>query len=143
MQQSALNWLASHPALAQLVYAAGLFVTAWLVFMLTRGILVVSIRRLISSTRTTWDDALVDARVFERLAHLPAALVAYYGATIIPGLHADVAALIQRIAFALVIVAIVLGISSFFDAVNEIYARDAENRQRPIKGYLQVVTILL
>ena len=143
MLQTFLDWLEANPLLAQLVYVVGLFIVCWIVFVVTRGLILVTIRRIISRTKTTLDDALVDAQVFGKLAHLPSSLVAYYGASVIPGLNEDLAVLIQRVAFALVIVAIVLGIGSFFSAVNEIYARDPENRARPIKGYLQVLKILL
>ena len=143
MLQTFLDWLEANALLAQLVYVVGLFIVCWIVFVVTRGLILVTIRRIISRTKTTLDDALVDAQVFGKLAHLPSSLVAYYGASVIPGLNEDLAVLIQRVAFALVIVAIVLGIGSFFSAVNEIYARDPENRARPIKGYLQVLKILL
>ena len=143
MLQTFLDWLEANALLAQLVYVVGLFIVCWIVFVVTRGLILVTIRRIISRTKTTLDDALVDAQVFGKLAHLPSSLVAYYGASVIPGLNEDLAVMIQRVAFALVIVAIVLGIGSFFSAVNEIYARDPENRARPIKGYLQVLKILL
>ena len=134
MQRTLLGWLAANPILAQVLYVSALIVLSWLVYLLTNRLILGTIRRIIARTRTTWDDALVSAEVFGRLGHLPAALVAYYGAAAIPDLHEGVAALIQRVAFALVVVAIVLSLGGLFTAANAIYARNPENRDRPIKG---------
>lgn len=143
MQQTVQQWLSANPILAQLISVACLGAVCWLVYLLTNRLILVTIRRIISRTRTTWDDALVSAEVFGRLGYLPAALVAYYGAESIPYLQEDLTELVQRVAYSLVIVAIMLSLGGFFTAVNEIYSRRPENRERPIKGYLQVVKILL
>jgi miniconductance mechanosensitive channel len=143
MLETVQAWLLTNELLAQFVYLVAIVVLSWLVYGVTRRLILATIRRLISRTKTTWDDALVDAQLFGRLGHLPAALFAYYAAASIPDLAPAALVLVQRVAFSLVIIAIMLSLGSFLTAANEIYLKDPENRERPIKGYLQVLKIVL
>jgi miniconductance mechanosensitive channel len=67
--------------------------------------------------------------------------VAFYGAQMISGLGPLLSIVIQRVAAALIVVVVALSVVAFLTAANDIYASRAENRRRPIKGYLQVVKI--
>lgn len=122
---------------------AGLFAVSWLVLVLSRWTLLRVIRKLARSSQATWDDALVEARVFSRLAHLVPALVVYYGIQLIPDVPESVDLLIQRVALALMVVVVASSSSAFLSAINEIYSQNPEYRRRPIKGYLQVVKIVV
>ena len=82
-------------------------------------------------------------RYFERLAHLPPALVIYYGVQFVPRLNETFEELTQNVVFSILIVVAVRALAAFLSAANAIYASNPENRTRPIKGYLQVVKILL
>jgi len=137
------TWLDAHTAIAQLVYLSTLLFVSFAVYWLTRGALVVIVRRWAAASETRWDDALVGAGVFGRLAHLPPALVVYYGVQLVPDLHGSLALLIQRVAFSFLIAVATLATTAFLSAANDIYASKPENRTRPIKGYLQVLGIVL
>ena len=47
MQQNILGWLTAHPILAQGVYVVALFALSWLVFALTRSILLATITAIL------------------------------------------------------------------------------------------------
>jgi len=136
------EWMTGH--YAQLMLNLGVLLTASLaVYALARWVLVASIRRVVARSAITWDDALVDARVFVRLALIAPALVVYYGVGFVPDLGDEVESLLQRVAVALMVAAIAMSISSFLSAVNDIYSQNPEYRHRPIKGYLQVGKIAI
>jgi len=113
------------------------------------------VRRIAKRTASTWDDRLIERKVFTRIAHVVPALIVYYGiapalgvspeATADPtGTAAFLAALTQRVALSFVVIAVVMAISAFLDAVNDIYNESySEAKNRPIKGYLQVVGLVL
>ncbi len=122
---------------------AGLLALVAVTYALSRWGLVAGIRHLVKRSAITWDDALVDARVFATMAHVAPAVVLYYGIALVPGLGETLSVLVQRLAIALVVAVTTISFNSFLSAVNEIYSRKAEYRRRPIKGYLQVIKIAI
>jgi len=137
------GWLGEHPIVAQLVYSGGLLVAAALLYVVVHRVLAAVIARFVKRSETTWDDALVDNAVFGRVAYIPPVLLVYYGIAFLPDLHDTLALLIQRVAFSLLIVVAARAATAFLSAVNTIYTSNPENRSKPIKGYLQVVKIVL
>ena len=137
------NSLAVESDLRQLVYVCVLAAVAIAVYAVSHGLLAAAVRGWAKRTRTLWDDALVEQKVFGRLAHLPPALVVYYGIQFVPELNDTVEILIQRVAFSILIVVAARARPAFRSAANVIYASNPENRTKPIKGYLQVIKILL
>ena len=67
------NW----PAL--LLWPGALVVAAWLSYWLASRLLHRVIRGATSRTRSTWDDRIVERKVFRRLAHVVPALVFFLG----------------------------------------------------------------
>jgi miniconductance mechanosensitive channel len=133
----------------------GLLVLAWVGDRLAAAVFRGGVRRLAKRTASTWDDRLIERKVFSRIAHIVPALILYYGIAPALGLgSADVleaegtaalfAGLTQRVAFSFIVVAIVMAANGFLNAVNDIYNDSYdEAKNRPIKGYLQVVGLIL
>ena len=124
-------------------YLAVLALICAVVYIAARVWIVGLIRKLARHSRSRWDDALVDSDVFVRLAHFAPALVAFYGVQAIPELAPGVRVAVQRVSIAVMVFVAALSAGAFLSALNEIYVADPENRRRPIKGYLQVVKIVL
>ena len=132
----------SESGLRQIGSLAALGVGAALLYLLARRVLVATIRRAAMNSASSWDDRLVEASLFARLAYFAPALVVWYGAQAI-SLNDTLDLLLRRLAVSVLIVVAAMSISAFLTAVNAIYSADTENRRRPIKGYLQVVKILV
>jgi miniconductance mechanosensitive channel len=132
------NW-----SVSQLGRLSALIVVSVLAYLIARFWIVGFIRRVVAKTETRWDDALVNSDVFMRLAHFAPALVVWYGVTFIPDVAPEIDRIVQRASIAVMIVVAALSAGAFLSAANEIYASNVENRHRPIKGYLQVVKIIL
>jgi len=120
-----------------------LLLLSWIVDVVTRRWLVALITRVARRSRTTWDDILVEEKVFRRLAHLVPAIVAYYGVQFIPDIQPMLALTVQRVALSLMIVCAALAIGALLTSANRIYSRLPEYKHRPIKGYVQVLKIVL
>ncbi len=132
--------------------AAALALAAWAAGWVASRILHRVISGVTSRTRSTWDDRLIERGVFRRLARVVPAVVVYLG--IGPALEAGGAAptvgtpllvwtLVRRVAAAYIAFAVVRAFQVFLDAVNDIYNESyAEAKSRPIKGYLQVATLV-
>jgi len=143
MLETITTWLSEHPLLAELIGVGALFAAATLLYFLVRRLLVTSIRRFAARSRTDWDNALVEHEVFGRLAHIPPALLVYYGVDFLEQLDDTLAVLIQRVAFSILIVVAARSMAAFLSAANSIYESNPTNLSKPIKGYLQVVKIAL
>jgi len=143
------NWLGLIGGIAILI------VVAWTVDWLTIRVLRGTIRRVAARTKSTWDDRVIERNIFARLAHAVPAVIIYYG--IAPALGVSptevaaagdmvalAAGVLQRVALAYIVLTAALAASSFLDAINDIYNESySQARSRPIKGYLQVVGLVL
>ena len=111
--------------------------------------------RVAARTRSSWDDRIAERKVVQRLAHVVPALVVYLG--IGPALGVTAAEVedapgellsimwtfARRVAAACIAFTVVRAFAAFLDAVNDIYSESyAEAKLRPIKGYLQVVSLV-
>ena len=140
------DWLISHglsSSAADILSWTGLALTvlilSWLANFVARRIVLALVSYFVRKSKTTWDDALYHRRVFERLSHLAPALVIYYTASVFP----PVQDFIQRLAMVYMILTGLLVFNSFLNAVADIYDTFRISRQRPIKGYIQIVKIIV
>lgn len=121
----------------------GLFAASVVVYFVARLFVVRGLRALIRRSETTWDDALVDSRLFVRLAYIAPALVVYYGIKAIPHVPDFGDDLIRRVTIAVMVVVTAATFSALLSAVNRIWSSNPANAHRPIKGYLQVLQIVV
>ena len=139
------DWLTSRGLDARLVEGAELgivVVVATLVYFTVRWGLARGVRRLIHSSENQWDDQLVKAGVFRRLAHIAPAFVVFYGMNFFPDLPEELTDGIRRVAVAVMLVVGSLAFSAVLRSAEAIYDSHPEYRQRPIKGYVQVVSMI-
>ncbi len=137
------EWANAQPLLSTLVVAAVLAIAAYLAFVLTRRLLINTLHRLSASSRNTWDDALKERRFFYRLSHFVPLLIVRSGLPYLPALPDPVALGLQRVVAVFMAVAMARAVSALVNAFGDIYARTPQATQRPIKGYLQVVVLVV
>lgn len=122
---------------------AALFAAAFVLYAVARWVVVAGVHRMVHRSSASWDDALVEARVFRRLVHLPPAIAVHQGIRFVPDVPDTLDVLVQRLAVAAMVIVVASSASAFLNAADAIYSSNPEYRRRPIKGYLQVVKILL
>ena len=133
----------SKQPVVDLIDLAIVFGVATAVYFVVRFSLVRGLQHLVKNSKSQWDDELVAAGVFGRISHVAPAFVVYYGMTFFPELPEPVTDGIRRVAVAVMLMVGALSISSVLTATEAIYNSHPEYRERPIKGYLQVVSILV
>jgi len=138
---------------------------SWGANVVARRVFLGLVHRVASRTQSKWDDRLIERRVFHLLANVAPALVTYAGIAWALGVGSDTllgspavdasatewetlmlagATLVRRISLAWIVVALATAGGGLLNALNDIYAETyAEAGKRPIKGYLQVVSIFL
>ena len=141
-----MDWLKkldATPLLIELFELGIVFLVATVVYFCVRWSLVHAVRKLVANTQTHWDDQLVAAGVFRRVSHIAPAFVVYYGMNFFPDLPEELTDGIRRVSVAVMVLVGALAISSVLRAGETIYDSHPEYRQRPIKGYVQVVAIIV
>lgn len=151
------NILNEHPWLGVAGALTLLSLLAWAADQATKRVVVSLVRRLTKRTRSTWDDHLVNRKVFQRVAHLAPAVVVSYGIGLALGVTPEEAQagtdpealgiaylLVRRVALAYMVFTGALAFHGFLGAVDDLYReRYEEAKSRPIKGYLQVLAIVV
>ena len=136
---------------------------AWLGHFITRKIFIRIVSRIARRTKTTWDDILVKRKVFSGIAHLVPALILYYtsdfsyppitqelselGDATLNSLSQDyyfsLAGFLLKVAQLYFIFIIIFVSNSILNSALDIYNTTPFSQNRPIKGYLQLVKILI
>jgi len=145
MAENLRDWLVEHGfggglALysAWLGLALAVILLAVVANYVAKKILLVGIAFAARKSETKWDDALLRRKVFSRLSHLAPASVIYFSAGVF-GVAQDT---VERFSMVYMIFAGLLVLNSFLDALVDIYRSYDVARQKPVKGYVQVVKII-
>ncbi len=121
----------------------GILIISILADWIAKKIILKSINQIAKKSKNTWDDVLVQRKVFNRLSHLAPAIVVYYLiAAAFPEAEGWVA-LVQKLTYVYMVIIGVLVMDSFINALHEIYKQTPISHDRPIKGYVQVVQIFV
>ena len=108
-----------------------------------RRIIVSCLARIIDRTKTTWDDALLERKVFSKLSYLAPGLVVYLMASEALTGYERTSAAVVSITLIYLILVLLLVIDSFLNAIVDIYRSYDVSRNIPIKGFIQVFKIIL
>ncbi|WP_315387654.1 mechanosensitive ion channel domain-containing protein [uncultured Stenotrophomonas sp.] len=122
-----------------------LALAAWLANFVTKRILLRGLRRLVRRLpgNGAGNEGGSNLRVISRLANLVPSLVIAAGIRIVPDLPPQLVEFVIGACQAWAILTVALAISHALDAANELYERRPDSRSKPIKGYLQVVKIVV
>lgn len=126
-------------SVSAIILFSSVLVVGFLIRLILSRLVNGTLRAYATRTQNTWDDALVDKRVFDRIANFVPAML--FVAT--AGEYGAAAASVERLASTAIILNFIYVIGAVFDAGECIYRTYPVSRQRPIKGYLQVIKIVL
>lgn len=131
------------PFVITLVGIVVLLLVAFIAQQVTQRYLVTLMGRLTRRTRGSWDEALYERRVFHRLGRLVPLIVIQAGIALVPDVPVVVALVLERAAAGLMVVVMIRAIGAAVGTAGDIYERNPASRERPIKGYLQGLTLLV
>lgn len=123
--------------------AIGLLFLAVFGYWLSNRFLVTAMRTFARRTANTWDDALIDNRVFARVTQLVPAYLIYLGIDLLPDLSESLRAQLLNFISAYMIVVLTLTATAMLSAANAIYETHLKSKQRPIKGFVQLLQLVV
>ena len=147
IDQLLVSWGMS-PSLAdtldQFVAFAVVLIIAFTADALCRGILLRIVPRLVKRTKASWDDIVFDRKVMVHLSRMAAPVIIFY---FVPVAFAETNSftldLILRFCRIYIIISLFSFINSLLKAVYNVYSEREQFRDRPLKGMLQTVQVIL
>jgi miniconductance mechanosensitive channel len=132
-----------HPYLPPAAGMLALLLGAVIADLIAKRILVGTVRTFAKHSSVTWDDALVDHNVFGRLAQVVPALIIFVGLPFIPGLPDSIVQLIRNVMMGYMVLMLTLALTAMLSAANTIYAALPVAKDRPLKGFVQLMQIVV
>ncbi|MER2028303.1 MAG: mechanosensitive ion channel domain-containing protein [Solibacillus sp.] len=105
---------------------------------ITKKIVIRFITHIVNNNKYRWDNILLEKKVFHKLSHIVPAIIIYYFAEAF-----TYQALIEKGAITYIIIVVLSLIGSLLNAVHDIYQTFEISKVQPIKGYIQVVKIIV
>ena len=122
---------------------AALLLAALAAYWLGRRLLARAARLYVDRTGHAWGDALIRHKVISRLAQFAPVCIVYLGLDWLPQLDDAAAQLLLKIAGAYLILVLTFVLTALLGAANAIYETYPLSRQRPMKGFAQLVQLAL
>lgn len=135
-------WMRANDVAATLIGIIVLLSACVGVFFVVRRVLLRGVTNLTRRTKFTWDDLLVDQRLLQRISWAVPWTLAYELVARVPHISEDAIGTARRLVICALVIVTLRSIAAFFSIVETVYSRYPSARNRPIKGYLQIIMIL-
>ena len=132
-----------HPLLPPIIGFLALLVGSVIVDLIAKRLLVGAVRAFAKRTSSTWDDVLVQYNAFGRLVQVLPALIVFAGVSFIPGLPESAVQLTRNVALGYMVLMLTLTMTALLSAANAIYETTPASKDRPLKGFVQLVQIIV
>ena len=120
-----------------------LILVAILAYIIAKHVVVRGIRHLITKLKFANHDIMSQHSVIRRIANIVPAIVIMNGIVTVPHLSAKMVSFVQMAARAFIFLTIALAIGELLNIFNLVYQRNPKSRNKPIKGYLQLIKLII
>lgn len=118
-------------------------IVSYIVDRVSKKVIVGFIAQIVKRSKNQWDDIILKRKVFNRLAHLAPALVIHYTIYLVFNDYPKLVDFIQMVIYIYMTIVAIIVIISFLRALHDIYLHTPISKNRPIKGYIQLINILI
>ncbi len=126
-----------------MIIVIGLLILSYIVFKITQKVVVKLFKEIAKRTETTWDDIMVERRVFHRIAYItPALLIHALLPTMLAEYHIWTSILQAALKIYMVFIVIIV-LDAFFNTLIDIYQEFEMSNFKPVKGYVQISKIII
>ncbi|TCM63836.1 miniconductance mechanosensitive channel [Acinetobacter calcoaceticus] len=137
------DWVDQFSWLEMLGSLTILLVFAVIANFIAKKVVVSGLRRLLSKVKFVNKEIFEQHSVIRRIANIVPATVILNGIASVPHLPTKIITLVQMAAQAFILLTIALTISESLNVFNAVYKRNPKSRNKPIKGYLQLVKLII
>jgi len=126
-----------------IIYLIVFVFLSYLSNFITRKVIIRVITTIIRRTKSNWDDIFLQNKVFNKLSHLAPALIIYFSAELVFRDYPQWIPIIQDFAHIYIIIISMMVLNSTIMAFHAVYNTLPVSKDRHIKGYVQVVQIVV
>ena len=141
--QSLKDWSDQYPCIEMLTGFCILILVTILAYIIAKHVVVRGIRHLITKLKFANHDIMSQHSVIRRIANIVPAIVIMNGIVTVPHLSAKMVTFVQMAAQAFIFLTIALAIGELLNIFNLVYQRNPKSRNKPIKGYLQLIKLII
>jgi len=120
-----------------------LFIFSYVTNLIVKKIFIRSIRSVIKKTKTVWDDALVENKVFTTLSHIAPAVVIYLTTPYIFEDFSGAIPYILRVVNAYISIVLIIVIINFLNTLKYYFESTKLFKNNPLDSYFQLVKIAI
>lgn len=133
------KFLNEYPKILELIRMFGVILLSYCFYIITKKILIRTVKKIVKTTKTKIDDILINESVLKRIAYLAPIIVISQFIYLFPYID-DV---LSRFIKSAIVFLIIFVIEAIINAANELYEQSSQFERRPIKGYLQIAKIMI
>ena len=126
-----------------LILIGAVIIFSWVINFLAKKIIIRIVTHFVRKSKAKWDSVFLEKGVFNRLSHIIPAIIIFYSAKHV---FADYIPLIKPVwaaSYIYIISVSLMVVNAFINASHDIYMNLPVAKSRPIKGYVQVVKIII
>jgi miniconductance mechanosensitive channel len=132
-----------HPNLPLIVDVGILILAAIFSDLVVKKYLNIAVLKFLQNNQASWDDVLIDFNVLGKLSQLIPAIVIFLCVDLIPDLPEAFDAPILKGVWIYMTFILALSFNALLSAANKLYEQQPNSNQRPIKGFVQLVQIIV
>ena len=132
-----------HPLLPPVAGAFVLLIAAMIADLVVKRIVLQIVKTVARRSSVTWDDALVEHNVVGRLVQIVPGLIVFVGAPFVPGLPDALVQLARNVATGYMVLVSTMALTALLSAGNTIYSSLPVAKTRPLKGFVQLLQIVV
>jgi len=116
---------------------------SWLANLVARVIIRQVLIRIVKRKVSAWNDIFLEKKVLTRLSHFVPAIIIWSAASWVLRDYPVWLTIVQRLAITYMLVVAAIVINSFIESWYKVYLTLPISKNRPIKGYVQIVKIIV
>lgn len=116
---------------------------SWLSNLIAKAIILNIVTSIVKKTKTNWDDIFLEQKVFTRLSHFAPALVIWFMSAWALKDHPGWLITVHQLTSVYMVIISMVVMNSFIESWHEIYKTLPISKDRHIKGYVQLIKILV
>jgi len=126
------------------IIVSGIIVIAcFIANYITQQIFLTAVNQFAKKSKTVWDDIFVEKKFFHRLAMYVPLVITHFCVPFAYHKYPITAHIIQVIVKSAIALVTARVIDAFLDSSHAIYELNPDSKQKPIKGYIQVLKIMI
>ncbi|MGI5997673.1 MAG: mechanosensitive ion channel family protein [Lutispora sp.] len=98
-----------------------------------------AVKAYVAKSKNKWDDIILEKKVLQQIVGIVPGIIVYAFAPAFPAYESW----IQRIASVYIVIIVLFAVHKLLNAIDDIYRKSQGEKARPIKGYLQVIEIIM